>query len=537
MAETKIKTYWKNFIDSISTKKEVKMDLNTGNYNTLFAISFTGEKNLGEMGPIKGYIPAYEALRQRSWDAYLTNEIVQIIVNRKSTWVIGKGLKLQSEPLESVLKTEGITIDVHDFSEMVESRFMVYAKSDMCDYRGMKNMAMLENTAYKNVVTGGDVLVILRYVKDQVKIQLIDGAHVRSPLGYGTDTFPQVLESGNRILNGIEMDPTGQHVAYYVMTCDPANPYKWERVEARGSKSNLKMAFLVSGLEYRIDNARSIPAISTTLETLAKLERYKEATLGSAEERQKIVYAIEHKEFSDGGSPLADAMARANGFSDKLPVTDDGVALASTVAASTNKNTFNLTKGSSLKSLESKNELYFRDFYSVNFDLICASIGMPPEVAASKYDSNFSSARAAIKDWEHTLMVEREKFAFEFLAPIYRFWLEVEILKNKVNAPGYLQAKFSGNQMVLEAYCNARFVGASVPHIDPLKEAEAERLKLGDTGKSIPLTTVEAATENLNGGDSRANMAQYASELQKSKDLKIVPVVDPVKEKKPGDNN
>ena len=157
----------------------------------------------------------------------------------------------------------------------------------------------------------------------------------------------------------------------------------------------------------------------------------------------------------------------------------------------------------------------------------------------SKYDSNFSASRAALKDWEHTLTVDRQRFAFQFMQPIYNFWLYIEILKNNIQAPGYLKALAEGNLMVIESYTNSRFVGSNVPHIDPVKEVTAERLKLGLTGASIPLTTVEAATESLNEGDSDANMAQYALELEESKKLKIeVPIapatVPPMKEKKKG---
>jgi len=148
---------------------------------------------------------------------------------------------------------------------------------------------------------------------------------------------------------------------------------------------------------------------------------------------------------------------------------------------------------------------------------------MPPDVARSKYDSNYSASRAAIKDWEHTLDVKRADFSFQFMQNVYNFWLEVEILLNNIQAPGYLVAKQKEDMMVIEAYRTARFIGAPVANIDPVKEVEAERKKLGITAESIPLTTVEASTEVLNGGDSNHNMEQFAEELKKSKALGLKP--------------
>lgn len=490
-----------------------------GTFRTLFTHSFNGEKNLGELGPMKEYAMNYGALRVRSWQSFVENPITQTIVKRYATWMIGDGLKLQVEPSKRVLKREKIEID-QEFNEAVECRFAVYAKSKMADYAGMRNLNHIAKTAFTNCLLGGDVLVVLRVVKGIVKVQLIDGAHVVSPQG-GTEYWPNVTKEGNLIKNGIEMTPEGEHIAYHVLDMN----YTYQRILARGPKSGMLMAYMVYDSEYRVDSVRGLPRISMSLETLAKMERYKEATLGSAEERQKIAFAIEHANFSTGENPMAKDIVAAYDLdqsSDQLPTDSQGVELANTIAASTNKQAWNLPLGASLKTLESKNELYFKDFHSVHVDLICASINIPPEVAMSKYDSNFSASRAALKDWEHTLHVGRNSFSPQFYQPIYNLWLETEILKNNIQAPGYLNAAMKGNEMVMEAFRSARWVGAPVPHIDPLKEVNAVRAKLGSTSDAIPLTTVEAATEALNGGESYENMEQYAEELKRSKMLGIV---------------
>jgi capsid protein len=288
------------------------------------------------------------------------------------------------------------------------------------------------------------------------------------------------------------------------------------------------MAFLIYGLEYRLDSVRGLPLISAVLESIKDLERYKSATIGSAEERQKIAYSIEHQQFSTGENPILGNMMRAynpDSVSDDIPVDVQGKQVADRVVATTGKQAFNMPIGAQLKALESRNELSFRDFYTINSDHVCAAIGIPPEVAYSKYDSNYSASRAAIKDWEHTLLVDRDAFS-EFYKKIYAFWLEVQILERKVDAPGYFKAKLENNLMVLEAYKTSRWIGANVPHIDPVKEVEAARRKLGIAADNIPLTTVEEATEELGGGDSDQNLLQFAEELKEAKRLKVIQ--DPV---------
>lgn len=486
---------------------------------TLFTHSFNGEKNFGEIGPPKVFSIDYDSLRARSWQSFLESEVTQTVLSRYDTWVIGSGLKLQSEPNKKVLELEKVKLDVQEFSETVEAYFSLFRESKAVDYSERRPFDELASIAHKNSLVGGDVLVILRYENDNMSVQLIDGAHVQSPM-YGSDAYPTMLASGLRLMNGIEVDEKDRHIAYYVRNIKGM----YDRIPAKGS-TGLQMAYLVYGLEYRLNNVRGLPLISAVLETLKKLERYKEATVGSAEERQKIALAVEHAVESTGENPFEKQLTRAwnvNESNEDIVRDDIGKNLTNDIIATTNKQVINLPQGAKLTSLETKNELYFKDFYGVNIDLVCAALSIPPNVAMSKYDASFSASRASLKDWELTLNVKRKKFSTSFYKPIFIFWLEIMILKNKIQAPGYFQARMKGNNFIVDAYRKVRFVGSPVPHIDPVKEVMAERLKLGSTGAHIPLTTPEMATENLGGGEFISNATQYALDLDKLKELKVM---------------
>lgn len=521
------KGFWgktKEFFNNIGRPIQPIIQVNKkyqASYKTLFTYSYNGEKNLGELGPIIDYRLDYAALRMRSWQSYLESEVTQTVIRRFVVWVIGSGLKLQANPNKVVLESEGISIEPEKFNRVVEGRFGVYFNSKMADHSGLSNLAEIAQEAYINSIIGGDVLVVLRVIDGRLTVQLVDGAHLT--LGIENSNFnKEATNRGNYIKDGIEFNSKGGHVAFYIKSKNN----KIERVEAIGKKSKRTMAFLIIGSKYRLDNKRGLPLIGAMLETLKKLERYKEATVGSAEERQKIPYYIKHEDFSTGENPLQQNIMRAmnaDAVTDDIPTDDDGNELATTIAATTNKQVFNMPKGADLNFLDTKNELSFKDFYSTNIELVCASIGIPPEVALSKYDSNFSSSRAALKDWEHTITVARKKFQDAFYLPIYKLWLELEIINNKVEAPGFLSAIMNKNLMAVEAYFSARFTGPTVPHIDPLKEVNAERAKLGSMAAHLPLTTVEQATENLNGGESDSNMEQFSEEIKDAEGLGLKP--------------
>jgi len=518
------------FLDFLSSKNKAKIEdlqsqLNavkkhnpsaSGTWSNSYVMSYDGEKNQGEMGPIIQYELFYHGLRLRSWQSYLESDIAKTVLNKFSLWIVDKGLKLQSAPAKNVLTSEGIDIDTEKFNEITEARFNVWSKSKHSSHNGMGSLKTIAKEAFKNAKIGGDVLVILRFKKNKLSVQLVDGAHVSSPFA------PNKEMNGNKIVDGIEIDKNGKHVAYHIKT----SPMKHERVEAWSKSTGFRTAFLVYGSKYRIDNMRGVPIISTSLETLKKIERYKEAAVGSAEERQKIAYSIEHGMSSTGESPLVDsiaAMTNADAPSglNGIPVDEQGVKLAAAITATTNKQAFNMPIDSKLNVLESKNEMFFKEFYGTNADIVCSGVGIPPNVAFSIYNDSFSASRAATKDWEHTIDFERDDFQEQFYNPIYQLWLHMEILNQKIQAPGYLVAFNNDDFMVVESYQCARFTGPKFPHIDPLKEAKAEREKLGAAGAHLPLTTQEAATEQLQEGDSTSNTEQFAKELNRAEDLEI----------------
>jgi len=480
------------------------------NYTPIFTYSFDGEKTPGEIGIVKNYVVDYAALRARSWQSYIESEVTQTVINRFITWIIGSGLKLQSEPIKEILDANGINIDSESFSKMNEAKFnKIFSKINDTDYSKVNNLNKIAHEVKKNALLGGDCLVILRLKKGRLNVQMIDGSSVQNPF-FNSSELKADIKKGNKISNGIVTNKRGEHVAFYVKMDERT----FKRVKAKTSRGFYEQAFMVYGLKYRNSHNRGIPLISTSLETLKKLDRYREASVGSAEERAKIPYFISHGSNSTGENPLAKSAAASLGLkNENQKLQEDPSQTVNKIAATTQKQVFNLPIDSSITALDSRNELNFGEFYSVNIDMVCASLGIPPDVAKSKYDSNFSASRAALKDWEHTINVEREDFSRQFYQKIYSFWLGNEIISGRVKAEGYFQALLDGDIEIISAYENARFIGSNVPHIDPAKEVTAERLKLGDLGKHLPLTTAEQATEALNGGDYDVNQKQFTQEV------------------------
>jgi len=482
---------------------------------------FDGEKTPGELGVYRNLLPNHDGLRYRAYEADLKSDIVRIITGKFFKFIIGTGLKLQSEPNTDALRTEGINVDdLTVFRNNVEARFNVYSKSRYSCYIGMDNLHDRAAEAFKCAFLGGDCLAVLRVDnKNNINMQVIDGQHVKSP-SFDAAELKAVKSRGNTLEHGIEVSPKGEHVAFYVQVKDSNSILgKFERIEARGAKTGRLMAWMVYGSKHRIDHHRGIPIITSILEKVEKLDRYTEAVVGSAEERAKIVFSVEHNRDSDGENPLLGKARQATGLGNNAAKETSGYDLgektAAVIAATTSKQTFNMPIGSSLKSLSSVTEMQYETFSKAIFYFLCAAVDIPPEVALQQYEQNYSSSRAAINGWDYIVKIYRQKFAEKFYQPFYNLWLEIEILKNKIPAEGFTSALRTNNFMVVESYCQARFTGVNMPHIDPLKEVKAIREMLGED--TAALISREQASEMLGVGDWQKNMEKFIEES------KIVP--------------
>ncbi len=472
---------------------------------------FDGEKTPGELGAVYELEANSEALRLRAYEADLTNDIVKSITGKFFKWIIGSGMKLQAEPNEKALKTEGIHHKLDKFRSDVEARFDVFSNSTKSDYSDMENLHVKAQEAFKAAFFG-DVLIVLRVTDGYPNVQVIDGEHVISPFLDDQNNWEEKAQKkGNIIRNGIELDKKGKHIAYYVHSNDAESLFgKIERIEVYGKRSKCKMAWMIKMSQHRIDSDRGIPVITPILEKVSKLDRYTEATVATAEERAKIVLAIEHELGSTGENPLVAQVKKTSGLnvsSNSESPFELAEKTATTIKATTSKQAINMPQGSKLSALYSQSEIQFEPFWKAIFVSLCAAVDIPPEVALQQYNSNYSASRAAINGWDYIVKIYRKAFSDKFYQPFYKLWLETEILKGKINAPKYF--KNIDDFMITEAYSKARFTGKNMPHIDPVKEVKAvvEMIEKG-------LISHEQGAETLNVGEWRENYNKLVQELE-----------------------
>lgn len=474
-------------------------------------VGFNGEKTPYTLGTPKEFKVNYYETRQRAWENYLKSDYVQNIIDKSVRWFIGQGLKLQAEPDAKILEKRGISFDKKSFTDDVERNFYVFADSKDCDYSQIQNLHDLACEALKNAMLSGDCLCILRLENGQPTIQLVDGCYIQTPYDKLTDLT---------IVNGVKIGKKGEHEGFYVLD----NLGNYQYIESKNSLGQ-KVAWLFTWRKYKISDVRGMSLLTAVMETVTIVDRYKSATLSTAEQNNQIVYTFEHGTNSSGENPDLNMIKAAAGKSKMTaPETENDLInnVATKIAHTTTNRAYNLPPDVKLKRHDTDADPNFGEFLSPNLDIICATMGIPKEVALDKYEGSYSSSRASLKSWEHNILIARERCKNYFYKPIYDFWLDVYVLQNNISVPGYLQALRQKNNQLLSVFKLCKFIGASVPHIDPLKEVTAERKKLGSNYDHIPLTTAEKSCENLNTGDFEENILRAEEEINISSNFKPI---------------
>ena len=486
----------KNLTSEVENQQKVTaMMVNFGGRSVLY----DGEKTPNELGSAYNFELDYYTIRMRAWEAYIKSTVIQTAIKNYCLWIVGSGLKFQAEPSTSYLEQRGISLgNSRDFSGIIEAQFRLYCNSKESVFSKQMNLHILASEALKNAILSGDVLVVERYEGYQPTVQIIDGCFIGNPTNFGE--IELIRAAGNYLVNGVEISPSGEHLAYWV----EQNDYTFTRIAANPSGSKGKrQAWLLYGLRHKITDTRGMSLLTAVMERNAKLDRYLEASVGAAEENSKIPFTFEHDVNGMGDNPAFKQLAQTMGVSKTVNnETDTLNGYATHIAQTTGKQVYNLAPGSTLKTNTSHSDPNFSSFYTPNAELIFSTIGIPPEVAMGKYGGSYSGSRAANKSWEYKMKVERVNTLTEyFYKPIYEFWFLINFYKGNIQAPGYREAIMNNDWLILQAYNNCRFIGSGVPHIDPVVEVTAERLKLGSMYDSIPLESGEQAAENSDNLD------------------------------------
>lgn len=488
-----------------SLVKESIYQLYTSN---IFNSLFNGEKFPGGYGTSYGYeFIDYWELRNKSVELFTKNLYAAGLINRLVTNIINTGLSLEATPVTELLPINDDQTDV--WTESVESLYRIWGnQKDLVDWKRQLTDGEMQAQAKKTAYISGDVLVVIRQspVTGLPITELIDGRHIQDPV---QGNHKKAAESrGNKITHGVEIDKNGRHIAFYVNTVDGVEVVS-KRIPANGPKSGRKIAWLLYGSKRLLDDVRGLPLLGLVAQSLKDMDDSR-----TSEQRAQLVNSmlamfVRKDQDKPGTRPLRGGAKRRD--TEEVEQGDGTTREFSVDKWIPGMVIDELQVGEEPVSFDSKRP---NAGYAAFEDAIVSAIAwaneIPPEVLKLAFTSNFSSSRQANAEFKLFLDKERALFSSGYLKPRYENWLVSMVLTGRLKAGGLLEAWRDQRKFeIFGAWTDSDWCGAIKPHVDPLKETNAYKIK-DEQGYS----TKARSTRELTGMKYSRNIKQLLKENQ-----------------------
>ena len=462
-----------------------------------------------------------QTLRQRSRVLYMAAPVATAAINTNRTKVVGTGLTLKSSIERDITGSSSESAKI--WQRKAEAEFRLWAgKKQNCDALGLNNFEGLQQLAMKSWLLSGDVFALIKRAPAtplnpySMRLHIIEADRVCTPHKYikagyyGGLTEGKVSEgdpgAGNKIYDGVEVDETGNVVAYHICNVYPnqfsTEKREWVRVPAYGEKTGLPNILHIMDSE-RPEQYRGVPYLAPVIEPLLQMRRYTESELMAALVQSFFSAWIETKTdasenpFNEvGGDEAGNPISGADG-------TPDGV--------SENSNEYEMGPGTVVHLADGETVQFgnpniptagFETFIKTLCKLMGSALELPYDVLIKEFNSSYSASRGALLEAWEAFKMRRKWFVDSFCQPVYETWLAEAVALGRLKAPGYFT-----DPAVRNAWSCARWIGPVQGQLDPKKEAEAQILLINKG-----LKTHEQVARELGGGDWTENVEQLVLE-------------------------
>jgi lambda family phage portal protein len=426
------------------------------------------------LGPNAALLPHLDTLRARSRALYRNSPTVWGAVEKLVGNLVGWGITPQS---------------LHDDEDMREDIGELWA-----DWSRQVKLDKLQKHAARETLLAGEVFLRFRPRLPQdrdalgrrlvvpLELQLIEAEHC--PV-----TENRALPNGGYIRSGIEFDPIGRRVAYWMYPDHPGDGtmLATPRVQELRRVPASEVIHLYDPESPEM--IRGVPRLSRLLLTVDKLDSFNDATL----ERQAIaaLFAgfIKRPEGATDPGLLGETAARPE------PTLEPGVLSY-------------LAEGEDI-SFPSAPDVgnNYAPFIKSQLLQLSAGLGMTYESVSNDLSSvNYSSIRAGSLEFRRSCQVwQYTTFCTEFLEPIWVYFLRRAQLTGALDLPDLLTDELAAGRV--------EWVTQGWDWVDPLKEVQAA------------VTEVQAGFETREGvnmrrgNDPRRIETKRAAEMARAKQL------------------
>lgn len=402
-------------------------------------------------------------LRNRSRDLYMGAPLATGAIKTVRTNVVGSGLALNAQIDADYLRmTED---EAREWEKGTEREWQLWAESIDCDAERKQNFYQLQSLVLMSALLSGDVFVTMPIIRRagsayDLRVGLIEADRVCNPL--------QNIPTNVNLLGGVEIGTYGEAVAYWIAKYNPNSFPKadinliqeWKRVPAFGARTGRRNILHVMADIERPEQRRGVPLMAPVIESLKQLSRYSDAELMAA-----VV------------SGMFTVFVKSN-----TPNTPLGPAFDPAMKIDPDPNAYELGNGAIVglgdgEDIQIANpgrpNTAFDGFVTAICRQIGAALEIPYELLIKNFTASYSASRASLLEAWKMFRMRREWLVSSFCQPIYEEWLTEAVLKGRVKAPGFFD-----DPAIKAAWCGADWYGDAQGQLDPLKEANAAKVRV-----------------------------------------------------------
>ncbi|MDR2902503.1 MAG: phage portal protein [Lactobacillales bacterium] len=446
----------------------------------------------GNGSPDSDLLPELSTIVARSRDLSRNHGVASGAIQTLSDNIVGVGFRLSSKPDYKMLGKSKEWEE--EWQQKVEGLWQTWANTFECDAAKSLNFNGMTTQVFKSCLINGEALALPLWLPDRrfaTTIQLIEPDRLSNPKG---------APDNDTLRGGIEIDGYGASVAYHIRKKHPGDFWagtaseEWERVSAM-TPFGRRRVIHVHDID-RIGQSRGKPVLSAIMPMFKMLDHYERSELQAAIVNAMIAAFIETPMDGESlnelfGGDGDDYLKHKKDWKVKL----EGGSIIP------------IFPGDKIAPFTpSRPNSAYGSFIENVLRHIGTGLNIPYELLLKDFSkTNYSSARAALLEAWRYFNGRRAWLAAYWATPIFELWLEEAVNKGLIDAPDFYENKYS--------YARCKWIGPGRGWIDPVKEAEACRIRM-----EIGLSTLEEECASQ-GLDWEEVLEQRAREQSKIKSL------------------
>lgn len=460
--------------------------------------------NLGELPTLRGR--SHDLLRNSGIAAGLADTFV---VNE-----VGIGIRPQSRIDHEAV---GISLErAQELQKTIERGFRAWSPSASYDNRN--SVYALQELASRSEFSNGEAFLFRRYRKRQgnpysLCFQMVAPERVCTP----NAQVAKDRQTGKEIRDGIEMDATGEPVAYWVANENPlggvnfTGVQSYQRIPAFGKDGRRNVIHLYH--QKREDQSHGVPALGPVIDFFDHLTGYFESEWVRARVGASFAAFIKTTEgASTNASNNASGTDAAGLRMEKI--------LPGTIQY--------LNEGEDIEFGQPNITSNFDPFVLKALQFIGAGLGLPLELVLKDFTkSNYSSARAALLEARRVFRTNQQRLIEKVCQAMWELLIDEMVLRCELPVRDYEKNRHE--------YCRATHIAPGWEWVDPEKEINAKVTALENN-----LSTYADEYSDM-GKDWEEQMRQRALEQARMDELGLKPpqskVAQPDQTKQNGDGH